>query len=332
VAEVVDDTEVGHIEAGEGIVPQASGLWRPWTVAIDRVIGAVVEPVVAVLIVAEVAILASGVFSRYVLHNAIVWTDEMATILFLWLAMLGAVIAYRRGEHMRLTALYRRRPMRQKQIFDAITAVVVCAFALELMPSSYAFILQEQIDLTPALNIPRSYVVSAITVALVLMLIIAVMRLIDSDLKVSGAVVGVAIAISVVAVLLKPQFATLGNFNLVLFFVILVGAFIAIGVPIAFTFGFATLSYLAPDPTGGAPTSTAAGLIDSVLALGSKSGYSFTYSPGTSDSTGRINTYAFTAVPITSSTGTNYYYTDQSGVIRQNSTTTAGSTDSPIAG
>jgi hypothetical protein len=73
-------------------------------------------------------------------------------------------------------------------------------------------------------------------------------------------------------------------------------------------------------------------LIDSILALGSKSGYSFTYSPGASDSTGRINTYSFTAVPITSSTGTNRYYTDQSGVIRQNSTTTAGSTDSPIAG
>jgi prepilin-type N-terminal cleavage/methylation domain-containing protein len=95
----------------------------------------------------------------------------------------------------------------------------------------------------------------------------------------------------------------------------------------------ATLSYLAPPATSTTnPTSTAAGLIDSVLALGSKSGYSFTYSPGPSDSTGRINTYGFTAVPLTSSTGTNYYYTDQSGVIRQNSTTTASSTDSPIAG
>jgi type IV pilus assembly protein PilA len=100
-----------------------------------------------------------------------------------------------------------------------------------------------------------------------------------------------------------------------------------------FNVGFSqTMSYLQPDPTGSAPTSTAAGLIDSVLALGSKSGYSFTYSPGAADSNGRINTYQFTAVPITSSTGTNYYFTDQSGVIRQNSTTTAGSTDSPIAG
>ncbi len=100
-----------------------------------------------------------------------------------------------------------------------------------------------------------------------------------------------------------------------------------------FNVGFSqTMSYLQPDPTGSNPTSTAAGLIDSVLALGSKSGYSFSYSPGASDSNGRINLYSFTAVPITSSTGTNFYYTDQSGVIRQNSTTTAGSTDSPIAG
>ncbi|HTS69025.1 MAG TPA: prepilin-type N-terminal cleavage/methylation domain-containing protein [Terriglobia bacterium] len=92
------------------------------------------------------------------------------------------------------------------------------------------------------------------------------------------------------------------------------------------------MSYLAPPSGGVNPTSTAAGLIDSVLAIGAKSGYSFTYTPGASDSTGRINTYMFTAVPITSSTGTNYYFTDQSGVIRQNSTTVAGSTDSPIAG
>ena len=94
-----------------------------------------------------------------------------------------------------------------------------------------------------------------------------------------------------------------------------------------------TMAYLQPDPSGGTnPSSTAAGLIDSVLASGSKSGYTFTYTPGASDSSGRINTYTFNANPITSSTGTNYYYTDQSGVIRQNSTQAAASTDSPISG
>ncbi len=94
-----------------------------------------------------------------------------------------------------------------------------------------------------------------------------------------------------------------------------------------------TLSYLMPTAAGVTnPTSTAAGLIDSVLASGSKSGYTFTYVAATPDSSGRIDNYSINASPINSSTGTNYYYTDQSGVIRQNSTTTAESTDSPLAG
>jgi type IV pilus assembly protein PilA len=95
----------------------------------------------------------------------------------------------------------------------------------------------------------------------------------------------------------------------------------------------ATLDQLSPPATAGAgPTSTAAGLIDSVLGVGVKSGYSFLYSSGPTDASGRINIYAITGTPISSSTGTNYYFTDQSGVIRQNSTAVASSTDSPIGG
>jgi prepilin-type N-terminal cleavage/methylation domain-containing protein len=92
------------------------------------------------------------------------------------------------------------------------------------------------------------------------------------------------------------------------------------------------ISFLAQPAAGTTSSSTAAGLIDSVLASGVKSGYTFTYSPGAIDATGRINAYSFSADPVSSSTGTQYYYTDESGVIRQNSTTAAASTDSPVGG
>jgi prepilin-type N-terminal cleavage/methylation domain-containing protein len=99
----------------------------------------------------------------------------------------------------------------------------------------------------------------------------------------------------------------------------------------------AFMSYLGPG-AGGNPTAQQAGLIDSVLSgsggnTSAKSGYNFGYTPGATDASGRINTYAFTAAPITAgTTGTNYYFTDQSGVIRQNSTAQASASDSPIAG
>ncbi len=84
--------------------------------------------------------------------------------------------------------------------------------------------------------------------------------------------------------------------------------------------------------TSATPTASEAGLIDSVLASGVKSGYTFTYTAG-SVVGGRIDTYTINADPVTpGTTGTNYYFTDHSGVIRQNSTGTASVTDSPIAG
>jgi len=100
-----------------------------------------------------------------------------------------------------------------------------------------------------------------------------------------------------------------------------------------------TLGDLGP-PASGNPAATGAGLIDSILSGGTatattsvKSGYKLTYISGTPDPSGRINTYSITATPITvGTTGTNYYYTDHSAVIRQNSTAVAGSTDSPLGG
>ncbi len=225
-----------------------------WTSAIDRVIGGVVEPAAASLVLVEVVILALGVFTRYVVHQPLAWTDELATILLLWLAMLGAVVAYRRGEHIRLSVVLRRCTPRVRSVLETIGSVVTAIFVIELMPASIAYFQQEQIDITPALSIPQSYVVLAVIVGLALILILALLRLAEGDPKVVVAVVGSAILLSVLAFFGRAAFAPLGNANLVIFFVVLVGACIAIGTPIAFAFGVGTLSYL--EITTSVPAST----------------------------------------------------------------------------
>src|SRR5258708_15659926 len=69
---------------------------------------------------------------------------------------------------------------------------------------------------------------------------------------------------------------------------------------------------LGPFGSGGAPDSTSADLIDMVLAAGVKSGYTFIYTAGTGN-----QSYSLTATPISQgTTGQNMYFTDQSGVIR----------------
>ena len=65
---------------------------RSVTTALDFVLGAVVEILAAALVAAEIIILFSGVVARYVLNHPLIWSDELASILFLWLAMTGAAI------------------------------------------------------------------------------------------------------------------------------------------------------------------------------------------------------------------------------------------------
>ncbi|HEV2379615.1 MAG TPA: prepilin-type N-terminal cleavage/methylation domain-containing protein [Terriglobia bacterium] len=92
-----------------------------------------------------------------------------------------------------------------------------------------------------------------------------------------------------------------------------------------------TLAQLGP-PASGATTSSTAGLTDSVLAGGTKSGYAFTYAASTAIN-GSTPNYTVNANPISvGTTGKNYYYTDATNTIRQNSSVAASASDSPIGG
>jgi type IV pilus assembly protein PilA len=84
------------------------------------------------------------------------------------------------------------------------------------------------------------------------------------------------------------------------------------------------------------PTATQACLVDSVLASdpATKAGYTFTYNAGTAitgASANQVANYSVSGSPVsTGSTGQRGFFTDQSAVIRQNTSGTAVVTDSPI--
>ncbi len=102
-------------------------------------------------------------------------------------------------------------------------------------------------------------------------------------------------------------------------------------VAYATTYGIgfpAALSNLSPAT---AATSTTADLVDSVLAAGSKSGYNFVYTAAAAGADLVVPTYTTTANPVTvNQTGNRYFFTDQSGVIRQNIGAAATAASTPI--
>jgi tripartite ATP-independent transporter DctM subunit len=202
-----------------------------------------------VLVVAEAAILFAGVVARFGFHGGLVWSDELASILFLWLAMLGAVVAMQRGEHMRLTAIATRLPpawQRRAEVFSF--AVAALFLALILWPALGAA--QDDMDIeTPALAWSGAIRTAAIPAGCALMLLSALLRLARARLTDAALVALVLAAVAGALYLGAGWLTALALGNLVVFFGLLLGAAVLLGVPIGFAFGAATLASLATTTT-----------------------------------------------------------------------------------
>jgi tripartite ATP-independent transporter DctM subunit len=212
---------------------------------LDNAIGLACQTLGALLVLAEVTILFAGVTSRYIFDSPIFWTDELANFLFLWLAMLGVVVALRSDSHMRLTTLAAWVPPVWGRRFSAVAALVVIAFVLEILLPATDYFAQQRFVTLISLQISDGYRVAALLVGMTLAAVIALLRLLETttprNFTLAVAVVG---GIATGLWLAQPLLMAMGFGSLILFFVVMVAACVAIGVPIAFAFGIATLSYL----------------------------------------------------------------------------------------
>ena len=164
---------VKPVVSGEADSPRR----RSFAGSFESRLGTLVEIPAALLVVAEIVILFAGVVARYVLHAPLIWSDELASILFLWLAMLGAVVAFRRSEHMRMTALVASAGPRMQAYLDLVATCAALAFLLLIVHPAYDYAYEESFITTPALQISNSWRAAALPVGTCLMALFALLRL-----------------------------------------------------------------------------------------------------------------------------------------------------------
>jgi len=219
---------------------------RSIAASLEAFLGMLVEIPAAILVVAEVVILFAGVIWRYVLREPLIWSDELASILFLWLAMLGAAVAFRRAEHMRMTAAVASASPAMRAYLDVVATCAALAFLLLTIWPSYKYAYEESFITTPALQIPNIWRAIALPIGTCVMALFALLRLAQTGnfKTVLAAALSVAVLIGLFW-LAQPWLRPLGNLNLVIFFVGVAGFCVFAGVPIAFGFGLAVYGYLA---------------------------------------------------------------------------------------
>jgi tripartite ATP-independent transporter DctM subunit len=234
--------EFTQVTVGEVTSPRR----RSRVAALEALLGTLIEIPAAVLVVAEIVILFAGVVSRYVLRQPLIWSDELASILFLWLAMLGAVVAFHRAEHMRMTAVVASAKPAMRAYLDVVATCAALAFLLLILWPAYEYAYEESFITTPALQIPNIWRAAALPVGVALMAAFALLRLArTAEVRITLAAVLSVAAVIGLFWLAQPWLRPLGNINLVIFFVGVAGFCVFAGVPIAFGFGLAIFGYLA---------------------------------------------------------------------------------------
>src|SRR6201999_3699575 len=171
---------------------------RSVAASLEAFLGTLVEIPAAILVVAEIVILFAGVIWRYVLREPLIWSDELASILFLWLAMLGAAVAFRRAEHMRMTAVVASARPATRAYLDVVATCAALAFLLLIAWPACDYAYEESFITTPALQIPNIWRAAALPAGIGLMALFALLRLARvGDVRILlGAVLSVALLIA----------------------------------------------------------------------------------------------------------------------------------------
>lgn len=125
--------------------------------------------IAATLFVAIVMLVAVASVAR-TMGSPIIWSIEVAQLMFVWLVMLAADIALQQKRHFGLSLLLDHLPPRVRLAFDVLNILILVALLGYLLQFAFKNVSLMQLRLTGALQLPSSYVHGALAAGLILFL------------------------------------------------------------------------------------------------------------------------------------------------------------------
>jgi TRAP-type C4-dicarboxylate transport system permease small subunit len=145
---------------------------------LDRSLEVLVMIVVAILVLDVLW----QVFTRLVLRNPSTVTEELATFMLIWVALLGAAVALGRGAHLGIDYFVGKLPVRTKIFTEVIVFLCVAAFSFLVMVVGGIDLVASMLELgqeSPALRIKMGYVYLAVPISGFFLTLYAVMGLLE---------------------------------------------------------------------------------------------------------------------------------------------------------
>ena len=132
------------------------------------------------LLILMVVVVSLGVFFRYVLNAALVWYDEFASYLLVWLTLYGAVVASYRRRHIGFEVVMNGLRPKSRRMIEFVGECCVLGFQFVLF--YYGWLLTRKMGDETAVSllwVKMSWIYSVLPITGGLMFFISLMRLTD---------------------------------------------------------------------------------------------------------------------------------------------------------
>ena len=118
----------------------------------------VIDYLLAAVLAAIVGVMSLQVFCRYILNSSLVWAEELARYLLVWLVFVGAALCTRDRAHIRVNVVLNRLPGRLRTVIRLITQLIVAGFMILMVYLGFKTVAAMSGSESPALRLPVNWV------------------------------------------------------------------------------------------------------------------------------------------------------------------------------
>ncbi len=108
------------------------------------------------------------VFTRKVMGDPSEWTEEFAIFLLIWVSLLGAAVALRRGAHLGIDYFMEKLDIRNRMITEVAVFAMICIFSISVMVIGGTDLVLSTLAMdqrSPVWNMPMGYVYLAVHIS-----------------------------------------------------------------------------------------------------------------------------------------------------------------------
>jgi TRAP-type C4-dicarboxylate transport system permease small subunit len=109
--------------------------------------------VLVILMVIMLVDMMLGVFFRYVVGQALFWSEEVGTLALIWLTFIGGAIGITRNSHFAIHLLQEKLRPRQQRMLRTAIALLIMVFGLVVAPYGLDLTIRNSTSITPGLGL-----------------------------------------------------------------------------------------------------------------------------------------------------------------------------------